>query len=70
VPSFWTHLYDWRLRSVGFTGDRLDYRTVDTGPRDRFVGEYRRAGRLVGVIANGDARALVRYRRELLMEMA
>lgn len=65
VPSFWTHLYDWRLQSVGFTGAAFDYRTVDVDGSDRFVGEFRQRGRLVGAVTNARPHALVRYREEL-----
>jgi 3-phenylpropionate/trans-cinnamate dioxygenase ferredoxin reductase subunit len=65
LPSFWSHQYDWRLQSVGFTGSRFDFRMVDQDTSGRLLGEYRHHGRLVGAIANGRPRDLVRYRQQL-----
>ena len=66
LPSFWSHLYDWRLQSVGFTGSRFDFRMVEHDTSDRLVGEYRHHGRLVGAITNRRPRDLVGYRLQLL----
>jgi hypothetical protein len=65
LPSFWSHQYDWRLQAVGFTGSRFGFRMVDQDTSGRLVGEYRHLGRLVGAIANGRPRDLVRYRQQL-----
>ncbi|NYJ03635.1 NADPH-dependent 2,4-dienoyl-CoA reductase/sulfur reductase-like enzyme [Nocardioides thalensis] len=70
LPSFWSHQYDWRLQSVGFTGSRFEFTLVDHDGTDRFTGEYRHRGRLVGAITNGRPRALVDYRTELLTQAA
>lgn len=69
VPSFWSHFYHWRLQSVGFTGDSFAYQTVETGPGEQFVGEFRHDGRLVGAVANNNPAAIVKYRRRLQVEM-
>jgi NADPH-dependent 2,4-dienoyl-CoA reductase/sulfur reductase-like enzyme len=66
LPSFWSHQFDWRLQSVGFTGSRFDFTMVDRDDAGRFTGEYRHRGRLVGAITNGRRRDLVAYRARLL----
>jgi len=68
LPSFWSHQYDWRLQSVGFTGSRFDFRMVEHDASGRLVGEYRHHGRLVGAISNGHIRPLAQYRQQLLEE--
>jgi NADPH-dependent 2,4-dienoyl-CoA reductase/sulfur reductase-like enzyme len=65
LPSFWSHQYDWRLQSVGFTGSRFDFRMVDHDTAGRLVGEYLHHGRLVGAITNRRPRDLVHYRQLL-----
>ncbi|HEY9408790.1 MAG TPA: hypothetical protein VIP77_04340 [Jiangellaceae bacterium] len=70
VPSFWSHFYSWRLQSVGFTGAAFEYRPVESDPSDKFVGECRHDGPLVGAIANGRVRALTQYREALLKEFS
>ncbi len=65
-PAFWSHLYDWRLQSVGLTGSRFDFRMVDHDASGLFLGEYRHHGCLVGAITNGPIRPLARYRQQLL----
>lgn len=66
IPSFWSHQYDWRLHSVGFTGSRFDFRMVDHDATGRLLCEYRHQGRLVGAITNLRPRTLLPYRQQLL----
>lgn len=70
LPSFWSHQFEWRLHSVGFTGSRFDFTMVDSDDAGRFTGEYRHRGRLVGVITNGRRHDLVTYRARLLDQTA
>lgn len=65
VPSFWSDLYGLRLQSFGFTGAEFEERLVEREPEGRFVAEYRHEGRLVGVVAAGFTRALIRYRTRI-----
>jgi NADPH-dependent 2,4-dienoyl-CoA reductase/sulfur reductase-like enzyme len=70
LPSFWSHQYDWRLQSVGFTGSRFDFTMIDQDAAGRLVGEYHHHGRLIGAIANGRPGELVQYRQQLLRATA
>lgn len=66
LPSFWSHQYDWRLQSVGFTGSRFDFNMIEQDATGRLLGEYRHQGRLVGAITNGRPSILTQYRQQLL----
>ncbi|GAB2935596.1 FAD/NAD(P)-binding oxidoreductase [Micromonospora polyrhachis] len=69
VPSFWTHLYDRRVQSVGFTGAAYDLRIVEGEPEGRFLAEYRRHGRLIGAVTVGLVRRLAACRHQLSEEI-
>lgn len=69
VPSFWTHLYDWRLQTVGLTGAAFEYSATSESSDNRFLGEYRHQGRVVGAITNGRAHLLLQYRERLLARL-
>lgn len=66
VPSFWSDQFGVRLQGVGHP-DLADAVEVVEGHAagERFVAEYRRAGRLVAALVSGLPRALLPYRREL-----
>jgi NADPH-dependent 2,4-dienoyl-CoA reductase/sulfur reductase-like enzyme len=62
IPSFWCHLYDHRLQSIGFTGSAYQVRLVAVEPDGRFLAEYHRDGRMVGAVTAGHLRQLTTYR--------
>lgn len=70
VPSFWCHLYDRRLQSVGFTGTGYDVSVVSSQPDGRFLVEYRDADRVVGAVTAGHIRELPRYRAMIAAQYA
>jgi NADPH-dependent 2,4-dienoyl-CoA reductase/sulfur reductase-like enzyme len=61
-PSFWAHIHDLRLHSVGFTGARYRLHWVKQGADGRFLAEYCSGTRVVGAIAHGHVRDLAVYR--------
>jgi len=69
LPSFWAHIHDLRLHSVGFTGHDHRLHLVKSAPDGRFLAEYWRGGRVVGAITHGYVRDLVPY-RHILKEAA
>jgi NADPH-dependent 2,4-dienoyl-CoA reductase/sulfur reductase-like enzyme len=62
LPSFWAHIHDLRLHSVGFTGHSHRFHVVKQSSDGRFLGEYRAGGRVVGAITHGHVRDLMAYR--------
>ena len=66
VPSFWSDQFGIRLQGVGFPGRADEIEVIAGDPAgDRFVAEYRRAGRLVGAVCAGAVQELLPYRRRL-----
>jgi 3-phenylpropionate/trans-cinnamate dioxygenase ferredoxin reductase component len=63
VPSFWSDHFDTRLQTVGMPGIADEAAVVDGSLEERrFAAECRREGRLVGAIAYGMPKALLKYR--------
>ncbi|HEY9494445.1 MAG TPA: FAD/NAD(P)-binding oxidoreductase [Intrasporangium sp.] len=65
LPSFWAHIHDLRLHSVGFTGGTHRLHIVKSHPDGRFLAEYRHRDRVVGAITHGFVRDLLPYRLTL-----
>lgn len=66
VPSYWSDQFGRRLQGVGMPQLATEVEVVDGDPtQDRFVAEYRDAGRVVAALVAGAPRALLPYRREL-----
>lgn len=62
----WSDQYGVRLQLAGETGGADEVAVVDGSPDDRrFVAEFRRAGRPIGVLAMNNAKLFARLRRQL-----
>ena len=66
MPSFWSDQYDHKLQSFGLPGLADEIVVAQGDPDGPCVAEYRRAGRLVGVIGIDATSALVPYRAALM----
>lgn len=63
VPWFWSDQYDRKIQLAGLVGDAEEVAIVDGSLAERrFVGIYRKADRIVGVLAMNRPRQLVAYR--------
>jgi 3-phenylpropionate/trans-cinnamate dioxygenase ferredoxin reductase component len=64
VPWFWSDQYDRKIQLAGYCAGSHEVRVVDGTPDERrFVAIYRRAERIVGVLAMNRPRSLLAYRR-------
>lgn len=66
MPSFWSDQYEHKLQSFGLPGLADEVLVVAGSPDTECVAEYRRAGKLIGVIGIDATSALVPYRVALM----
>ena len=66
MPSFWSDQYDYKLQSFGLPGIADEIAIAGGEPTGECVAEYRREGRLVGVIGINSTSALAPYRAALM----
>jgi 3-phenylpropionate/trans-cinnamate dioxygenase ferredoxin reductase subunit len=66
VPWFWSDQYGQKLQlagsTLGYDEIAITHGSVESG---KFVAQYRRGNRLIGVFALGSANTLIKYRRAL-----
>jgi NADPH-dependent 2,4-dienoyl-CoA reductase/sulfur reductase-like enzyme len=67
VPYFWSDQYDIKIQSFGYLRDHEEALVMDDEPARRLLVAYRKADRLVGVLAAGLSPKILRRWRALVM---
>jgi hypothetical protein len=65
LPFFWSEQHGARLQSVGHASEWDEVDIEEGATPDRFVARYRREGRLLGVLAASEPRAIAAARKQL-----